>query len=201
MTADTSTDLGQLTGTWDLDPAHTQLSFAARHAMVATVRGRFREFSGVLHLDGEHPTESSAEVTIQTASIDSGVEQRDDHLRSADFLDVEKFPTMTFKSSRAELEGDVATLSGDLTIKDVSRPVELEIEYNGTATDPYGNLRAGFDGRTAINRKDWGLGWNVALEAGGILVGEKVKLELDVSAVKRSEQGAEPDPQVLADEQ
>lgn len=200
MTVDL-TDLTQLSGTYDLDPAHTQISFAARHAMVATVRGRFRDFSGVLSLDGADPSRSSAEVTIQTASIDSGVEQRDAHLRSPDFLDVENYPTMTFRSSRTEVNGDEYKLHGDLTIKGVSKPVELDIEYNGTATDPYGNLRVGFDGRTTINRKDWGLGWNVALETGGILVGEKIKVELDISAIRRADQGAQPDPKILADEQ
>lgn len=200
MTVDLS-DLTKLSGTYDLDPAHTQISFAARHAMVATVRGRFRDFSGVLDLDGADPSRSSAEVTIQTASIDSGVEQRDAHLRSPDFLDVENYPTMTFRSSRTEVNGDEYKLHGDLTIKGVSKPVELDIDYNGTATDPYGSLRVGFDGRTTINRKDWGLGWNVALETGGILVGEKVKIELDISAIRRTDQGAPPDPKILADEQ
>ena len=201
MTTDTATELAHLTGTWDLDPAHTRLSFAARHAMVATVRGHFRDFSGVLFLDGERHENSRAEVTIQTASLDTGVQQRDDHLRSPDFLDVDRYPTMTFRSTRAELDADTYRLHGELTIKGVTRPVQLDIEYNGTATDPYGNLRAGFEGRTTINRKDWGLGWNVALEAGGLLVGEKVKIELDVSAVKRAEQGEPPEPRRLADEQ
>jgi polyisoprenoid-binding protein YceI len=199
MTVQTSPEIGQLTGAWDLDPAHTVISFAARHAMVATVRGRFREFTGVLQLDAQSHANSSAEVTIQTASVDSGVQQRDEHLRGDDFLDVKQYPTMTFKSTRAELNGDEYTLYGDLTIKDVTKPVELDVEYNGTATDPYGNLRAGFDGRTTINRKDWGLGWNVALEAGGILIGEKIKIELDVSAIKRSEKVQEPLPEKLAD--
>lgn len=199
MTVQTSPEIGQLTGAWDLDPAHTVISFAARHAMVATVRGRFREFTGVLNLDADNHANSSAEVTIQTASIDSGVQQRDDHLRGDDFLEAEKYPTMTFKSTRAEVDGDEYKLYGDLTIKDVTKPVELDVEYNGTATDPYGNLRAGFDGRTAINRKDWGLGWNVALEAGGILVGEKIKIGLDISAIKRSEKVQEPMPEKLAD--
>lgn len=201
MSTDTSTSLSNLTGSWDLDPAHTQVSFAARHAMVATVRGQFRDFTGVLRLDGQDPAKSSAEVTIQTASIDTGVEQRDEHLRSGDFLESEKYPTITFKSNRAEADGDEYTLSGDLTIKDTTRPVELTVEYNGTATDPYGNLRAGFEGSATINRKDWGLTWNVALETGGILVGDKVKIGLDVSAVKRGEESAAPEPKQLADEQ
>ncbi|MEN3359331.1 MAG: hypothetical protein V7637_3313 [Mycobacteriales bacterium] len=177
-----------LTGTWDIDPTHTRLGFAVRHAMVATVRGNFAVFSGALHLDHAEPSKSSAEVEIDAASINTGNQQRDDHLRSPDFLDVANFPTITFQSTSAEVKGgDEYLLHGDLTIKGVSRPVTLELEFSGNSVDPYGNTRSGFEGKTTVNRKDWGLNWNVALEAGGIMIGEKVKLELDVAAVKRVE--------------
>jgi len=175
-----------LTGTWDVDPAHTRLGFAARHAMVATVRGGFDVFSGTIVLDEQNPAASHAEVEIDAASISTGNEQRDQHLRSADFLDVEQFPTLTFRSTSAErVDEDTYRMVGDLTIKGQSRPVTLELDFQGSSPDPFGNTRAGFEGRTTINRKDWGLTWNVAIEGGGILVGEKVKIELDVSAIKR----------------
>jgi polyisoprenoid-binding protein YceI len=181
-----------LTGTWDIDPAHTRLGFAARHAMVATVRGGFDVFSGTIVLDHANPSASSAEVEVDAASISTGNEQRDQHLRSADFLDVESYPKITFRSTSAEqVDADTYTMVGDLTIKDRSHPVTLELDFQGSSTDPFGNVRAGFEGRTTINRKDWGLTWNVAIEGGGILVGEKVKLELDVSAIKRATSAAE----------
>ena len=189
MSAPTTTDL---TGTWDVDPAHTRLGFAARHAMVATVRGGFDVFSGTIVIDQANPAGSSAEVEIDAASISTGNEQRDGHLRSADFLDVENYPTLTFRSTSAEeVDADTYTLHGELTIKGQSRPVTLELDFQGTGGDPFGNTRAGFEGKATINRKDWGLSWNVAIEGGGILVGEKVKIELDVSAIKRSDTPAE----------
>jgi polyisoprenoid-binding protein YceI len=185
MTAPTTLDL---TGTWDLDPAHTRLGFAARHAMVATVRGSFGVFSGVISIDSADPTRSTAEVHIDAASLTTGNEQRDTHLRSPDFLDVEKYPELVFRSTRAEVVGaGEFKLHGELTVRGQSHPVVLDLEFQGSSPDPFGNQRAGFEGRTTINRKDWGLTWNVAIEGGGILVGDKVKLELDVSAVKRAE--------------
>ena len=187
MTTTATTGLEQLTGTYDIDPAHSSLEFAAKHAMVTTVRGRFSDFSGVLHLDGTDPTKSSAEVHIVVDSLDSRSDQRDEHLRSPDFFDVANHPEITFRSTRAaagKRDGEYR-LWGDLTIKGVSREVELELGYTGAAQDPWGKTRVGFEGRTAVNRKDWGLSWNVALEAGGLLVSEKVKLNLDVAAVKR----------------
>jgi polyisoprenoid-binding protein YceI len=187
MTTSTTTSLEQLTGTYDIDPSHSSLEFAAKHAMVTTVRGRFSDFDGVLHLDGADPSKSSAEVTIRVASLDSRSDQRDEHLRGADFFDVEKYPEITFRSTRAaagKRDGEFR-IWGDLTIRDVTREVELEIDYTGTAADPWGKTRVGFEGHATVNRKDWGLNWNVALEAGGILVGEKVKLNLDIAAVKR----------------
>jgi polyisoprenoid-binding protein YceI len=181
-----------LTGTWDIDPSHSRLGFAARHAMVATVRGGFDVFSGTIVIDHDNPAASSAHVEIDTASISTGNEQRDQHVRGADFLDVENFPKITFTSTSAEeIAPDTYKLVGDLTIKGNSRPVTLELDYQGSSSDPFGNTRAGFEGKATINRKDWGLSWNVAIEGGGILVGEKVKLELDVSAIKRVTPDAE----------
>ncbi|MFZ5850632.1 MAG: YceI family protein [Actinomycetota bacterium] len=174
-----------LTGDYEIDVAHSRLGFVARHAMVTSVRGQFADFAGRLHLDAEDPTRSTAQVTIQVASINTGQEQRDAHLRSPDFFDVEKYPEMTFTSTRAEQVGeDAFRLAGDLTIRDVTRPVTLDITYNGSAKDPFGNLRAGFEGRATVNRKDWNLTWNAALETGGFLVSDKIRLEFDVSAVK-----------------
>jgi polyisoprenoid-binding protein YceI len=175
-----------LTGTWAIDPAHSRIGFSARHAMVATVHGSFGDAAGVLRLDGEDPTRSSAEVTIQAASIDTGVADRDAHLRSADFLDVETFPTLVFRSTGVRPDGEDYVMSGELTIRGKTRLVELTIEVEGTATDPFGNLRVGFEGHTVISRKDFGLTWNVALETGGFLVGDKVKISLDISAIRQS---------------
>jgi len=157
--------------------------------MVATVHGNFAVFSGVLHLDEDDPTKSSAEVHIDAASVFTGNEQRDAHLRSPDFLDVVQYPELVFRSNRAEAGKDEHEyrLFGELTIRGQSRPVVLDLEFQGTSVDPYGNQRIGFEGRSTINRKDWGLTWNVALEAGGIMVGDRVKLELDVAAIKRVE--------------
>lgn len=187
MTVDTTApDLAALTGTWDLDPTHTSLEFAVRHAMVTTVRGRFPGVTGELRIDGSNPTASTASVDVSLASVDTGSADRDAHLRSADFFDVENHPVMSFRSTRVELGRgpDSYRLAGDLSIKGVTREIVLDLTYNGSATDPFGNLRAGFEGTGTINRKDWDLTWNVALEAGGLLVADKVKLTLDVSAVK-----------------
>jgi polyisoprenoid-binding protein YceI len=179
------TDLSTLTGTWTLDPAHTRLGFAAKHAMVTTVRGAFLDFEGTLHLDGERPELSGAEVVIQAASFDSGNTQRDGHVRSADFLDVENHPTLTFRSSQVRVDGDEFVLVGDLTVRGTTRPVEIKGELEGTDKDPFGNQRVGFSGEAQISRKDFGLTWNVALESGGWLVSDKVKITLDVSAVRQ----------------
>jgi polyisoprenoid-binding protein YceI len=177
-------DLTQYTGTWTIDPTHTRLGFVARHAMVTKVRGAFTEFSGSLTLDGANPSASGAEVTVQMASVDSGTADRDAHLTSPDFFNVEAFPTMTFKSTAVKQDDDEFVLIGDLTIKDVTRPVEIEVELDGIVTDPWGNTRAGFAGETEISRKDYGLTWNVPLDGGGVLVSDKIKIQLDVSATK-----------------
>jgi polyisoprenoid-binding protein YceI len=187
MTTTAPTTLEQTTGTWTIDPSHTRIGFSAKHAMVATVRGQFAEFSGALTLDGSAPEKSSAEVTITTSSISTSSEDRDNHLRSGDFLDVETHPEITFRSTGVRFTGgDDFVMLGDLAIRGTARPVELKVELEGLATDPFGNERIGFSGETTISRKDFGLTWNVALEAGGVLVSDKVKITLDVSAIKQA---------------
>lgn len=179
-----STGLEQTTGTWVIDPSHSRVGFSAKHAMVATVRGQFTDFSGSLTLDGSNPAASSAEVTIATASINTSSEDRDNHVRSADFLDVESHPEMTFRSTGIKHQGgDDFVMAGDLTIRGTTRPVELEAELEGLATDPFGNERIGFSGATVISRKDFGLTWNVALEAGGLLVAKTATIEIDAELV------------------
>ena len=174
-----------LTGDYQLDIAHTRLGFVARHAMVTKVRGSFHEFEGSAHLDVADPSKSSAELTIQVASIDTGQQQRDGHLRTNDFFDAENYPQMTFKSTSAEQVDDgTYRLSGDLTIKDTTKPITIDFEHTGSAKDPYGNMRAGFEGKTTVNRKHWGLNYNAALETGGFLVSDKIVLEFDVSAIQ-----------------
>ena len=174
-----------LTGTYALDVAHTRIGFVARHAMVTKVRGAFTEFEGSAVLDGDDPSKSSATVTIKAASIDTSNEQRDAHLRGNDFLDPEVYPEITFVSTGVnKLDDDTFQLTGDLTIKDVTKPVSIDFEYAGSATDPFGNARVGFEGSVTINRKDYGVSWNAALEAGGVLVSDKIVLEFDVSAIK-----------------
>ena len=174
-----------LSGDYQMDVAHTRVYFVARHAMVTSVRGSFREFDGRLHLDAGDPTASTAELTIKVASLDTGQEQRDAHLRSPDFFDVETHPEMTFASTEIAAEDeDTYRVTGNLTIRDQTRPVTLTVIYNGSAKDPYGNLRAGFEGRGVVNRKDWGLTWNAVLETGGLMVSDKVRIEFDASAIK-----------------
>jgi polyisoprenoid-binding protein YceI len=171
------------TGTWEIDPSHSSVNFSARHLMVSKVRGRFASFHGTITVP-EDPQASSVNVVIDTTSIDTRDENRDAHLKSADFLDVEKNPTISFSSTRVSaLDGSEFTLTGDLTIAGVTKPVELKAEFNGVPHDPWGGTRAGFEARTEFNRKDFGLGFNVALEGGGVLVGEKVTIELEVEAV------------------
>ena len=184
----TELDLDVLRGTWKIDTAHSSLAFSAKHAMVTNVRGHFSDYNGTITLDPDHPARTSAVVTINATSLDTGSPDRDGHLRSGDFLAVEKYPELTFRSTRAAAGDEEGSykLWGELTIRDVSHEVELDIEFQGLATDPFGNLRAGFEGETVINRKDWGLVWNVPLDKGGLLVSEKVKLILDISAIKQA---------------
>ena len=176
----------ELVGTWDIDPAHTVVGFSVRHAMVATVRGGFTTFSGSIRV-GEELADSFVEVSVDPSSIDTRNEARDDHLRSADFFDAEHHPAITFRSTRVErVRDDAFKVTGDLLIRGISHPVDLDMEFHGTSVDPYGNVRGGIEATTTISRKDWGLTWNVALEAGGVLVGDKIKISLDVAAVKRA---------------
>jgi polyisoprenoid-binding protein YceI len=176
-----------ITGDWTIDPAHTRIGFSARHAMVTTVRGQFGDFDGTAHIDTANPAGSSAKVNIRAASISTGQADRDGHLVSPDFFDVETFPELTFVATDvARADASTWTVTGDLTIKGVTRPVSIDFESTGSARDPFGNLRVGFEGATTINRKDWGLTWNAALETGGVLVSEKIKLEFDVSAIAAS---------------
>ncbi|MDQ0578502.1 YceI family protein [Streptomyces rishiriensis] len=177
----------ELTGDYVLDPAHTQIGFVARHAMVTKVRGVFHQFEGTIHLDGTDPTRSTAQVVIKTESIDTGVEQRDQHLRTNDFLDAPTFPDITFRSTAVEPRSDTEyRVTGDLTVKDTTRPVTIDFEYTGNAVDPYGNLRVGLEGSVTISRKEFGVTWNAALEGGGVLVSDKIVLEFDISAIKQS---------------
>lgn len=184
-TATTDIDLDQLTGDYTIDPAHTRIGFSARHAMVTKVRGQFLDFEGGFHLDPANPDNSSANLTIQAKSLTTGNEQRDEHLRSNDFFAMDEYPEIKFVSTKADkVDDEHLRLTGDLTIRGVTRPVTVDFEYLGATIDPWENLRIGFEGRTTINRKDWGVNWNAALEAGGVLVSEKVTIELDVSATK-----------------
>ena len=185
MTQPTTTQ--SLTGTYVIDPAHSRFGFVARHAMVTKVRGSFHDFTGTLRLDETDPTSGSGELNIVATSIDTGNEQRDGHLRSNDFFDMETYPELTYRSTGIEALGDDKyKVTGDLTIKDVTKSVTLDVEYTGAAVDPYANVRIGLEGRTVVNRKDWGVNWNAPLEAGGVLVGEKVTLEIDISAIKQA---------------
>lgn len=174
-----------LTGTWTIDPAHSRLGFVARHAMVTKVRGGFNEFSGTAVLDADDPAASRADLAIEVASVDTRSAQRDEHLRANDFFDAATYPQIRFVSTGAErVDGENYRLHGDLTIKSVTKAVTVDFEFTGVARDPFGNERAGFEGRTVINRKDWGVNFNAPLEAGGVLVSEKVTLELDISAIR-----------------
>ena len=182
-----TTAVEDIAGDYTLDVTHTRLGFSARHAMVTTVRGQFAEFEGTAHVDTANPAASSAKVVIKAAGIDTGNADRDGHLRSADFFDVETYPEITFEATDvARVDAVTWRLTGDLTIKGVSRPVSIDFESTGSARDPFGNLRVGFEGSTTINRKDWGLTWNAALETGGVLVSEKIKLDFDVSAIRNA---------------
>ncbi|WP_371630688.1 YceI family protein [Streptomyces sp. NBC_00341] len=177
--------LAALTGDYTIDPSHSSIGFTVRHAMVTNVRGSFGEHEGSLKLDGSNPAGSAVSIDVKIASVDTGIADRDGHLVSGDFFDAEKFPLMTFRSTSADqLGGDKYRVTGDLTIKDVTRPLAIDLEFNGSATDVYGNERVGFEGGTEILRSDWGLTWNAALETGGVMVSDKVKLNFDISAIK-----------------
>jgi polyisoprenoid-binding protein YceI len=175
------------TGTYVIDPTHSRLGFVARHAMVTKVRGAFTEFEGSAHVDFEQPENSTATLTFQVASIDTGNAQRDEHLRTNEFFDAPNHPTATFASTSVRRVDDTTVeMTGDLTLRGVTKPVTITWEHTGFETDPFGNLRAGFEGKATLNRKDWGITWNAALETGGVLVSEKIVLELDVSAIRQA---------------
>ena len=188
MTTDTLTTTivpSTLTGDYTIDPTHSRIGFVARHAMVTKVRGSFNEFAGTGFLDLEDPSNTRLELTIQTASIDTRNADRDAHLRSNDFFDMDTYPEIRFVSTATDnVDVDHFRVTGDLTIKGVTKAVTVDFEYTGAAVDPYGNQRIGFEGSTTVNRKDWGVSWNAALETGGVLVGEKVVLEFEVSAIR-----------------
>ncbi|MBZ0294072.1 MAG: YceI family protein [Anaerolineae bacterium] len=170
---------------WKIDPTHSAAGFSARHMMITTVRGEFKNVEGTVNFDPEHPENASVEAVIHTDQMSStGVVDRDNHLRSEDFLNVEKYPTMTFKSTKVEVTGEnTAKITGDLTIRDVTGPVTINAEFLGQGSSPFGDTRAGFAGTTTINREEFGLTWNVALESGGWLVGKDIKITLDVEAI------------------
>jgi polyisoprenoid-binding protein YceI len=185
MTAIATTGLAQYQGTWSIDPSHSRLGFEARHAVVTKVRGNFSDFEGTIVV-AQDLAASSATVSAKLDSINTGSADRDGHLKSADFFDVENTNDLTFVSTGIVATGDDFVVTGNLTIKGVTQPVELAVELGGIATDPFGNVRAGFEGTGEISRKDFGLTWNVALETGGLLVSDTIKLQLDISAIKQS---------------
>lgn len=177
--------LSELDGTYTIDPAHSYFGFVARHAMITKVRGSFKEFQGTIEVDGKDPQNSRAHLTIRAASVDTGNADRDSHLRSNDFFAMDEHPHITFNTTSFVQTGDdELDLTGDLTIRGVTRPVTIPFTFGGLAKDPMGNIRAGFEGSVTVNRKDFGLTWNAALETGGLLVGDKVKLEIEISAIK-----------------
>jgi polyisoprenoid-binding protein YceI len=187
MTTATAPALTELTGAYTLDPAHSRIGFVARHAMVTKVRGAFNEFEGTATLDGANPAGSTAQVTISAASIDTRNAQRDGHLRSNDFLAMDEYPQITFVSTGArQVDDSTFELTGDLTIKGMTNPITIPFSFEGAAKDPFGNLRVGFEGAVTINRKDYGITWNAALETGGVLVSDKVTLEFELSLVKNA---------------
>lgn len=174
-----------IAGTYTLDPSHSRIGFVARHAMIAKVRGAFNEVSGTATIDGANPAASSLTVTIAAGSVDTRDANRDGHLASPDFFDVATYPTITFVATGFEVVDDeTVEVTGDLTIKGVTKPVTIPFTFGGAAIDPFGNSRIGFDGSVVVNRKEWGLTWNAALEAGGVLVSDKVTLEFEVSAIR-----------------
>ncbi|HLG69632.1 MAG TPA: YceI family protein [Chloroflexota bacterium] len=173
---------GYVAGTWNVDPVHSDVSFSVRHMMVSKVRGRFTKFEGTIRTGGDFLA-SSVEASIDLNSIDTNNEQRDAHIRSADFFEVEKFPTMSFQSRSIREHGDGYVMDGELTLHGVTRPVELNLEVNGFSKDPYGGMRAGFSASTEINRKDFGIEFNMPMDGGGVVVGDKIQIALEIEAV------------------
>lgn len=174
--------------TWQIDSAHSEINFTVRHMMISKVRGHFESFAGVVNFDEENPTNTTVDVTVDLNSINTKDAQRDGHLRSADFFDVENYPTMTFVSKRVEKTGEnEGRLIGDLTIRGMTKEVVFDVAYAGQALSPWGTTSAGFAASGKINRKDWGLTWNQALETGGVLVGEDVQIAIELELVKEAE--------------
>ena len=185
---------GLTPGIWTLDMSHSDIGFTVRHAGISKVRGRFSDASATAHVR-DSLKDSSLHATVKTASFDSGEPNRDAHVRGADFFDVESFPEMTFRATGVEGDGEDYTLTGDLTIRGITKPVELEVEFTGVAVDPFGATRAGFSAETEISRKEFGLTWNAALETGGFLVSDKVKINLEAALVKQDQGHQEPGQQ------
>ncbi|MBF9071692.1 YceI family protein [Streptacidiphilus fuscans] len=179
-----------LTGSYTIDPAHSRIGFVARHAMVTKVRGSFNSFDGKVEVDADQPERSSVDLTIDVDSIDTRNADRDGHLRTNEFLDVAAHPTITFRSTSAFLDGDKLDLVGDLTVRGVTQNVTIPFSFEGSAKDPFGNHRLGFEGEHTISRKDFGITWNAALETGGVLVGDKIVLEFEISLVKNAPEAA-----------
>ena len=173
---------------WTIDSAHSEVNFTARHMMISNVRGRFEKFTGNVDFDENYPEFTTVDVQIEAASISTRDAQRDGHLRSPDFLDAEKYPFLTFKSKRVDLiDKQHAKLVGDLTIRNLTRQVTLEVEFSGMSKSPWGNTNAGFTASTKMSRKDWNLNWNVALETGGWLVGDEIKIDLELEIIQQAE--------------
>lgn len=174
--------------TWQIDSAHSHIYFTARHMMISKMRGQFELFNGTVNFDEENPTRTTVDIEVNTGSINTKDERRDDHLKSPDFFDATTYPVMRFKSTSVEqIDADTGKLYGDLTIRNITRPVVLEVEYAGQARSPWGTMSAGFSASGAINRKDWELNWNQALETGGVLVGDKIQIEIELELVKTPE--------------
>ncbi|MBE2199538.1 MAG: YceI family protein [Anaerolinea sp.] len=178
---------------WQIDFAHSEIGFSVRHMMISKVRGQFEKFSGHVNFDENDPTQTAVDITVEIGSINTRDGQRDNHLRSADFFDAANYPVMTFKSKQVEqLNDDEGRLVGDLTIRGVTKEVALDVEYAGQSKSPWGTTSAGFTATATLNRKDWGLNWNQALETGGVLVGEKVQISIELELIKQLEAVAEP---------
>ena len=184
MSTSVSPNVG--TTTWNIDPAHTQAEFSVKHLMIATVRGHFGNVTGTVTIHGDDPTTADVNASIDVKSIDTRDEKRDAHLRSPDFFNVDKYPTITFRSTKVERAGGGLRVTGDLTIAGVTKPVTLDVEDEGRARDPWGNEKAAFHATTKIKRSEFGLTWNVALEAGGVLVGDDIKISIEAQLVKAS---------------
>ncbi len=186
MTTLTSPQTVPATSTWTIDASHSNVEFSVKHMMVSTVKGRFKNVSGTLNIDEANPSRSEITAAVEVASVETGAEQRDEHLRSDDFFNAAQYPEITFRGTNIEGKGDDWKLAGDLTIRDITKPVVLDVEFEGRAPDAFGGERAGFTASTKINRKDFGVNWNGVIEAGGVVVSDTVKIALNIEVVKQS---------------